>query len=500
MLVKLFAIAALLATLFPMSLCAASAQQAPNRADDWRAIEARWPNLIEDMQKYIKANTQRSNVDLYHVELWTYDLARASIEERRFAIRDDLLRLFMSQFENLVETSTYKYHYDPHAWPSPRTLERALPTKTRLWRNDHGFEEVLASSQYLFLISSTARLLTQAGQIDGVPGDFLQQAMPIVASHLLRWVRDDTVFEVAGWACGVGLYNHRDFLQRKRERTFSSPKSLSYCNMTLDSDLWVIASTAELVAAQPYLEMSLRLAEKDTNDLKAYLHEAGELMRERTTAKTFRRPDGSPVEGLVYEAGAFRDHDVDRFANFAVQACPTDEDRADGVGWDVSHGTRQPVVFTALYELRPLTGMDWPDADDLAGFGRAFAYGVFEGNLSRPRLRNFLDGANGWYQGDPKTCSGFPPFSLSEALLYGAWGRYTPFAPEVGPIVAAARRVLFSADDEDTAFRKEVWDKARYVNGQPHHSRYVNGELSAWMLPLLSTYAIGSPPALKAPR
>jgi hypothetical protein len=473
----------------------AAAQDAPNRDEDWRAIEARWPQLMAYMKAYIKANARRSNIDLYHVELWTYDLMRAAIEEKRFDIRDDLLGLYTSQFESLVEVSTYKYLYDPRAWPFGRTTVRPLPAKTRLWLNDNGLEEVLASSQFLYLISSTARLLSQAGQTDGPAGAFVSQAIPIVQSHALRWVRDDAVFEVTGWGCGAGLYNHRDFLRKKRERAFSSPKSLSYCNMTQDFDLWVIALVAELVAAQSFLDPSLRMEKRNLDDLKAYLREAGDLMRERISSRTFKRPDGSIVEGLVYEAGAFRDHEVDRFANYEGSSCPRDDAPAVGVGWDVSHGTRQPVVFSALYELRPLTGMTWPDKEALAGFGRAFAYGVFEGDLSRPRLRNFLDGSNGWYQGDAKTCTGFPPFSLSEALPYGAWGRYTPFAPEVGPIVMSARRLLSSAVPDDVTFRKNVWDKARFVDGQLHQNEYVNGELSVWMLPLLSTYAIGSPVA-----
>ena len=157
----------------------------------------------------------------------------------------------------------------------------------------------------------------------------------------------------------------------------------------------------------------------------------------------------------------------------------------------MSHGTRQPVVFSSLFETRAVTGVNWPDEAVLAGFGRAFAIGVFEGNLNRPRLRNYLDGSNGWYRVNVETCTGHRPFGLSYALIYGAWGRYVPFAPEVGPIVAAARHILTSDDPADVAFRSDVWDKGRYVDGQLKSEYIAKAGVSVWALPLLSTYASG---------
>jgi hypothetical protein len=194
----------------------------------------------------------------------------------------------------------------------------------------------------------------------------------------------------------------------------------------------------------------------------------------------------------VFEEGAFDDQEISRYSLYTGASCPNSSDQnSKGVGWDTSHGTRQPVVFAALFETREQTGMSWPDEAALAGLGRGFAYGVFEGDLERPRLRNFLDGSNGWYDVIEKTCSGYPPFGLSIALLYGAWGRYTPFAPEVGPIVAAARRILLSEEPRDIAVRADIWDKARYNDGQRRQLGFVNKGLTVWMLPILSTYAIG---------
>ncbi len=116
--------------------------------------------------------------------------------------------------------------------------------------------------------------------------------------HLLRWIKGDRIFQVAGWGCGSSLYDLRAFLQKKLRREFASPKELSYCNAVLDTGLWIIASTAELMAAQLLLDEALRLNERDREELKDYLRAASNLLRDRSTPKFFRREDGSTVQAL----------------------------------------------------------------------------------------------------------------------------------------------------------------------------------------------------------
>lgn len=470
---------------------AASACAAPDRATDWRLIEANWPKLSANIQNFARNKSNRSDLDLYYLELWTYDLMRATVSERKTPIRNALLRLYASMLDNLVTVSNYNYYYDPRS-RNARISQHPLPRTARLWLNSHQIEDVLNSSQFLFLLAASTRDLLQSRELDNEARGFVNRAVPVIQEHLIRWIKEDKVFQVAGWGCGEGLYDHRKFLEMKLARAFGSSTRLSYCNMVADDDLWIIATTAELIAYQPKLDESLRLNDDDYRDFLEYLHLAVELLRSRTTSKVFPREDGSVVHGLVFDAGAADDHPDSRFSGYSAEACPTaDNQGSHDVGWDVSHGSRQPVVFTSLFETKSATGINWPDETVLAGFGRAFAYGVFEGNLDRPRLRNYLDGANGWYRVEERTCTGHRPFGMSMALVYGAWGRYTPFAPEVGPIIDAAHRIVISKDPVDMAFRRDVWDKARYVNGRLTNEDIAASSVSVWTLPLLSTYAIG---------
>ena len=470
---------------------AASACAAPDRAADWRLIESNWPRLFKHMQDFSRAQANKTNLHLYYLELWTYDLMRAAIAEHKIPIRNALFELYESALKELVTASRYKYFYDPRSGHQ-RVSEHPLPKSTRLWVNEDQEEVELYSSQFLFLLASTTYDLVRSGQLDEEAQEFVNHAVPVVQEHLLRWIKGDKIFQVAGWGCGFGLYDHREFIEMKRRRAFASRERLSYCNMVTDVDLFVIGTTAELIAAHAALDGSLRLGDRDYEDLRDYLRGAARLLSDRTTPKSFRREDGSMAEGLVFDPGAADDHEDSYFSLYSVEACPSAAERGSkGVGWDVSHGARQPVVFSSLFETRALTGVDWPDGAVLAGFGRAFAYGVFEGNLNRPRLRNYLDGSNGWYRANERTCTGYRPFGLSYALIYGAWGRYVPFAPEVGPIVAAAHHILTSDDPADVAFRFDVWDRARYVDGRLKNDNIAKAKVSVWTLPILSTHAVG---------
>lgn len=473
----------------------------PDRAADWRLITSNWPRLIQTLENFRRDSERKHSTDhLYYLELWTYDLMRAAISERQLAVRDGLLSIYGRALDDLVSVSSYKYYYDPRT-DEQRVSEHPLPAATRLWLNQDGIEDVLDSSQFLFLLAATTRHLLQSADQNQQTQDFVRRAAPVVQDHLLRWVLSDKVFQVTGWQCGHGLYNHRAFLELKRSRSFASEDHISYCNMVQDTDLWIIAATAELIAAQASLEPNLKLSIADNSALRDYLHIATALLAERTTPKTFQPTSGTSVEGLVFDAGANDDHEDSWYGSFSVDGCPIqDSSRPRGLGWDVSHGTRQPVVFSALFETREATQVSWPDEAVLGGFGRAFASGVFDGDLARPRLRNYLDGSNGWYKADAKTCSGFRPFGMSYALIFGAWGRYTPYAPEIAAIVGAARHILTSREPADITLRLTVWDRPRYLDGRPKNEGMADPPVSVWSLPLLSTYAITSAANAQADR
>ncbi len=114
----------------------------------------------------------------------------------------------------------------------------------------------------------------QSGQLDERAREFIARAILVAQEHLLRWIKGDRIFQAAGWGCGSSLYDLRAFLQKKLRREFASPKELSYCNAVLDTGLWIIASTAELMAAQLLLDEALRLNERDREELKDYLRAA----------------------------------------------------------------------------------------------------------------------------------------------------------------------------------------------------------------------------------
>jgi hypothetical protein len=452
-------------------------------------IERLWANSQPKVLDFVEAPQNRAEgLDRYYLQMWTNDLIRYAIERSIASIRDPLLELYDREFDALghvpegVVRNPGGGGAGRHAWPSARPADR--------WFVSNGGENVLTSSQFIWHLASVSRALIEAKQSDEPSvRRFLDRALAVVAAHLKRWVLSDQehMFGTAFFGCDEGVYNHRDFLARKRQHAFRGNVS---CNAITDIDTWVIAGAAELIAVHRVSPEITPLDAGTAEALSTYVREAATLLSERTKPQILHKADGTQIEGLVFDPGAYDTYSEQRFAGYEGADFPTsDKARSSGSGWDVSHGGRQVSVFLSLYETRGATGATWPDAKVITGFARSFAFAVFEGDTNRPRLRNFLDGSNGWYRVDLDKHSGYPPFGLTYALLFMPWGRYAAFEPAIGPIIAAAWRIIASDDTGDVAFRNRMFETPQEIGGSGKPVMSVRGG-SQWLFPLLASYPL----------
>jgi hypothetical protein len=462
------------------------ADEAARRAE----IERTWAGSRQEIEAFVNDPDNRAAGEgRYYLQMWTNDLVRYAISKRIVAIRDPLLALYDKEFDTLTHATDYVFAYDPRAFGVSRA-RLALAQPADLWVSPNGEELVLSSSQFVWHLASVSRALIEANQAsEPVVRPFLARALAVVTAHLKRWALSDKdrIFQRRGYGSQYGMYNHREFVQQLRLRAFSGA---SYSNAITDIDTWIIAAAAELIAAHRLLPGVAPLDNAAATALAVYVREATAMLSERSQSQSLYKPDGTPVSGLVFDPGGFDGHPDHRFAGYSGAEFPTAEKAGpSGASWDSSHGGRQPSVFPSLYETRGATGAAWPDAGAIAAFARSFAFAVFEGDLKRPRLRNFLDGSNGWYRADLAKHLGYPPFGLTCALLYMPWGRYAAFEPAIAPIVAAAWRIVASDDPQDVAFRNRMFETPRENGGSGVPDASVRGA-SQWLFPLLAAYPL----------
>jgi hypothetical protein len=478
-----------------VSLCAlvattlqpASALEFFDEAERQTEIENLWKATRPKIEAYVDDPAKRAvGLDLYYLQMWTNELALYAIRRRITSIRDPLLVLCDKEIDRLVHATNYVFSYDPRAGVATRA-SLPLSRPTDLWLTAEGVESTLNSSQFVFHLASIARALMEARQLDEpTVRRVFDRIHATVAAHLTRWIltTEDRVFQMRGWGCQRGMYNHRELLEQKRLRAF---REVRYCNALTDIDTWIIAAAAEFVATHRLSPEAAPLDRETADALAAYVREAIALLAKRTQVRKFYKADQGQFLGAVLDPGAYDDYPDHWFAGYTGDAYPSAKNAGpSGAGWDSSHGGRQVSVLLSLYETRGATGAHWPDTATLAAFARAFAFAVFEGDLKHPRLRNFLDGSNGWYKVNLRERRGYPPFGLTQALLYIPWGRYAAFEPEVGRIVSAVWRIVESDDQEDVDFRSRAFESPKEMGGTGVPTAAVRGA-SVVLFPLLTT-------------
>jgi hypothetical protein len=386
---------------------------------------------------------------LYNVQLYTNNAAIAARLLQDAEMIGELVTIYGAAYDDLIERDSYLFYY----WPGDEYLsEHPLSEPARMWLDATGVEVILESSQFLYpiayLINAVLELPEEARTEAMVA--FVQDFAPVLISdHYERWVFTSTPWQVTGWGCSAGMMNHDDYVRLRidRELCAGDDAQLSYVNSVHDTDMWVIAGVAEIVAAHQRDPALVPLDDALEADFLAYLARGAALIEGRFVETALEDFEGAAAAGLVFEPGVWVDHGDYAYSGYEGESFPTAGDAgADPDGsWDVSHARRFVQVFDSLSRLGHLTDSDFFDRDFMAALAAQYAYAAFDGDIERPLLNNFMDGGNGWYRVSESSQSGYGPYGLTRALVtggYGFWGRYNP---DVDAVKASMWGILSSA-------------------------------------------------------
>lgn len=342
--------------------------------------------------------------------------------------------------------------------------------KTLVWLDSSGGhmrirECELCNSQFFHPIACLIRaiaLLPKHERTEDMT-QFVQTYLPIVVhDHLIRQMY---VAKVDYWGAKDVPPHRIDAWQYLTTTTVRS--KLSYQHAMLDSDLWLIAASAEILGAHAADPKLVQLNATEKNMLGYAIQTGVTLFRH----KCFFYPDtrdfnGRVVGSISYFNGDFDDHPINAYAGYFGQTFPSIKDRKApmGISWDISHSFRIPVFMRSLYDTKSATQLDFPSKQDIILLTNQYMYRVFQGDFTHPHLNNYLDGSNGWYNvghGGPNT--GFPPAqycnchtSKLHCTIVGAvqgWGLLATFNPDLVNLQQSLIRLASAEDPESVAFK-----------------------------------------------
>ena len=445
-------------------------------------IRTLWAGLKPVFQSWVTYSAEIP-YNLYNVQGETNNLLRYTDFCGDTFILDQLAGLYLGALDTLDETDDYVFSYFPGG---PRRSTHKLSRTSRMWLDSGGYESILVSSQFLYLISDALKIIAKipAAQRTKNMCRFLTTYPAILLDHYDRWIfATPGPFQVRGWGCKVnGRYvetgmNHARFVKKKLQRSLGDGRSPSYCNGVTDTDMWIIAGAANLLAAtQDALPGNIFPPEK-RNQYKKYVRTGAQLLQSRITYKSLQDWSGKTVKGANFDLGAWDDHPGHAYAGLEIRAFPKQYAengitfKAHDVGWDLSHARRFVHVFGALYANREIIGLDFSDRVFMRRLTNQFLYCAFNGDLSRPIFTNFMDGSNGWFRVnyENRTGFGYGPWDMSITALTGGYGFWAAYNADVGKLYAALLAML-SSDDKGrrTHVKKHYehyfWNKYTHVH------------------------------------
>ena len=417
--------------------------------------------------------------NIYYLEQALRPATRMAIAHRDIPLMEELAAFHVALLEQRTMTIANFIASAPPLPASVLFIDGPQSARTFPWYKPYNATQVqirdcqLCNAQYLSTAARLLRVIAQLPEAARTPPllTFVQQYSAfLVSEQLLRMLYGTTPWSdwdnpdipqpvVSAWA----------FLAATGYRP---PYPIKFEASMTDTELWLVASSAEVLEANREApELNLL----DSGSQSLLLQAVGNgvsLIQARCRHRV--APDGADVLSLF--AGDYDDHPDYAFAGITTQEQPTVPDPAYGLGWDISHSYRFPVIFRTLYETQPATGVTFPAINDLIALGNSYVHLAYNGNRTLPAFNNFIDGSNGWFGVEQTDIpNGYPPYEYCQSqrdpdncLTPGAlqgWGELS----YVNPSLAALSQTLINLAYDDSAATMAFKDQHYYYAGQ-HYS------------------------------
>jgi hypothetical protein len=328
------------------------------------------------------------------------------------------------------------------AWPGNHDLlidqggdsAFVLPWLERTEKGARARECQLCEAQFLH---PAARLLHDVAQVpasqrtSAMNGFAREYARIIVDDYVLRLAYDAVVERYGLRADSRGLVGLWDALVSSVGGT-----QPSYRRAMLDSDFWMLATTAEILAAANSDSTLVDLSSRRVR-LMRIVAAGTRLLAMKRHLHAAPSNSADTLSSISYFDGDFSDHPDMAYAGWNDSVAPrlADTARAPRASWDISHSYRIPITLRSLIDAQSATRAGYPDSSELRRVAKQYAFHALYYLRGFPLFHSFLDGSDGWYRVVPsaKGVVGYPPprwcdtrqparDCLTAGALFG-WGR-----------------------------------------------------------------------------
>ena len=177
-----------------------------------------------------------------------------------------------------------------------------------------------------------------------------------------------------------------------------------------------------------------------------------------------------PVEGVVFDPGAWNDYPGHKYREYKSAVFPTQEPPASPTttAWDISHARRYVDVFTALVRDAKILHLEFPSQIVLRKLANQFTYSVFNGNFELPLFSNFWDGVDGWYRVNyaKRLGYGYAPGDLSIAALGGGYAFLASGNEDMKQLYIRLFEMVTTGSVSEKDWLKKHFSGNRYKNYQ----------------------------------
>lgn len=437
-----------------------------NSVDD--NISKLWTSAKIELE-YSLDDLDNSSLELYFLGINSYNILSYAFAHNKNEIVDEILDLYMSTLPYLTNSNSYTFNYLQY---NHRYSTRILQNSYPLWLDNNKKEDVLASSEFLFVISFAIN------RIKNLPIErrtkrmkiFIKQFSSIVSSHYRRWIlgaksKENShmlgVFERRSWGCkkkkSAEYICARPLNQIILE--LDSYRGNSYCNSMTDAVMLINIGLGYYLSSNP------NTLQKE--ELTSFFKESVALFSSHFKSHISYDFNKKKIETLGFEEGVWSKHPDFLYSLYTDNSFPLEKYQKvnQKVGIDVSHAGTVFAFLDMLVNHKEYFNIKFPTSLDIKMFSNRFLYNVFNGDFQKPLFYNYMNGSNGWFRVSSHG-SGYAPYNLTSTVLVQGYPKLGAYNLELKRVFREIYNKLNSQNIKDREFIKEFYQKTIWSN---HH-------------------------------
>jgi len=418
-----------------------------------------------------------SPIELYFISSQSYNLLHYAFVKKNSFLIDELLELYLQTIPYIKETKSYNI---PHINEKNEITTIALENPIYIWKDKGGNEEVISSSQFLFVISFAMNKISSIPnkELTKSMKSFIKKFSPILESHYKRWIigvkqKDKEInigsFSRRGWGCKDNRNNYiyaRTLSQMIEELGNKSYYGASYCNVIADPSLLIISGLGYYLAGAEQKSRAYNIESKEI--LKKHFINAITVLSKKFKKSTIKNLKSKPVEILSFQEGSWYGHPDYNYSEYNGSTFPQENKLKShpSVGIDVAHGSRVLYLLEMIKENKNKFNIEFPSDNDMKMFTDGFFYKVFNQNFQKPLFKNYMNGSNGWFRVNYSSRKGYgyAPYQIgSSGALLGGYPRLAKYNKKLETIFTLLFKKFNSTKKEDQKFIHKYYENAIWM-------------------------------------